>query len=66
MADDLYVLMDGRAASDPDDATVLITGTAKECCDAANEGDYGEGCMVCNLQSEVMWKWFSTGTWIPD
>jgi hypothetical protein len=64
---DEYVLLDARGATDPDSAIVLITGTAEECCEAANDGDYGEGCVVAKLETmEVMWEWFAEGEWIPD
>lgn len=61
-----YVLFDARAAlGDPDDATVLLAGSAEECCEAANTGEYGEGCVVANQNSEIMWAWFHTGKWVP-
>lgn len=63
MTVELYLLMDARAAHDVDDAVVLDTGAATDMCKAANEGEFGDGCMVVNERMEVMWAWFTTGKW---
>ena len=56
--------MDGRATYSTDDAAVLLVGTAHECCKAANEGEFGDKCLVVDSRNmEVCWEWFSTGTW---
>jgi hypothetical protein len=63
---DTYVLLDGRAAFDEGEGEVMLSGSAKECCDAANNDEYGKGCVVADLNSNVMWEWFSSGRWIPS
>lgn len=64
MADRIYVLYDGRAATDVDSAMVLDTGGAQECCELANEGLYGTDCFVGDDQGNVMWEWRGTdGVW---
>ena len=61
-----YLLMDGRASYDTDAATVLLCGAAQECCNAANSGEFGDGCIVVDPKDlEPVWEWFATGKWIP-
>ncbi len=59
----MYLLMDARAASDPDKAIVIDTGTAEDMCRAANRGDFGDGCVVADEHEEVQWAWFASGKW---
>ena len=62
--DDIYCVMDGRAAHDPDDATVLVADPdPHEACKDANSGDYGSDVLVVKNASEVMWGWLSGGKW---
>jgi hypothetical protein len=64
MSDDIYCVMDGRAAGDPDDATVLYsTEDAKDACRMANGGSLGGGVLVVKNATEVMWHWYATGKW---
>lgn len=59
-----YVLMDGRAVVDVDKASVMVAGSAQECCDAANSGDYGGGCIVVDPETnEPVWEWFANERW---
>lgn len=67
-----YLLLDARAGCtladrvDLDKYTILYTGTAKECCVFANRGEYGDGCVVAELDGEIRWDWFATGAWRPE
>lgn len=66
-----YVLLDSRAGVtladeiDYKGSMVVLAGTAKECCDAANRKDYGDGCVVATPKGIIMWEWYSTGKWVP-
>ncbi len=63
MGDD-FAVMDGRAFTNVDNAEILVIDTLKECCEAANEGTYGDGCAVVQISTmEIVWQCFSTGTW---
>lgn len=53
-----FVLLDPRGAYDSDRATILLVGTAKEICHAANTNEYGDGCIVADEHLEPMWEWF--------
>ena len=42
----------------------LMCGSAAECCEAANSGDFGEDCIVVDPDDlEPVWEWFATGRW---
>lgn len=60
----IYLLMDARVAFEPDRATVMLSGSAKECCQAANNGEYGTDCVVCGSDGEPVWEWLATGKWV--
>ena len=59
-----YAVMDGRAANDPDDASIfLATDDPEEACEVANKGDYGVDVLVVRNATEVMWEWLASGKW---
>jgi len=61
-----YLLLDGRAASQEfKDSMVIVVGSAWECCRDANEGEYGDGCVIADLEGKIMWHWFESGRWSP-
>jgi len=58
------MLMDGRAWTDPDDAMVMFVGSKGECCAAANDGEYGDGCVVCRPDGQPAFELFQeNGKW---
>jgi len=67
-----YFLLDSRAAfaslndDEIKDSSILLCGTAKECCQEANEGNYGDGCVVSDDKLNIKWEWFKTGKWIVN
>jgi hypothetical protein len=58
---------DARLTTMDDDVEryVLLAGTAKECCDAANDGSYGDLCVVANSDFVIMWEWCKDKGWKP-
>lgn len=43
---------------------ILIVGTAKECVNAANEGEYGDLCVVSDMGFNVLFEWLDDdGKW---
>lgn len=62
----MFILLDERAGitMNEDRGAVMLSGTAKECCNAANNGDYGEGCVVAD-ESGIRWDMFASGKWEP-
>lgn len=70
----LYILLDARAGiagldSDVDvtaHASIMLTGTAVECCDSANRNEYGEGCVVADMNGEIQWSWNASGRWVAE
>jgi len=62
-----YFLMDGRASYDTDAAVVILVGSAQECCESANSGEFGGDCIVVDPDDlEPVWEWFATGKWIAE
>ncbi len=62
--DERYAVMDGRAAYDTDAATVLVIGSAAECCRYANTGQYGADAVVVDLNTmEPCWEWRGPKKW---
>lgn len=61
-----YILLDARAgmADDFFAGAVMLTGSAQECCTAANKEEYGSNCVVSD-GDEILWHWFSSGKWEP-
>jgi len=71
---DVYLVLDGRAGiiglddtpvSD-DDAQIMESGTAEECCKACNTGEHGTDCVVADVAGFVQWQWFARGKWIVE
>ena len=50
-----WVLLDGRAALEPERACALLVGMREECEEARDAGEYGEGCVAMPLKE-----------WAPD
>ena len=69
-----YFLLDPRAAgnlediADLDNCTILLIGSAREVCEAANAGEYGEGCLVAKPNGKIMWGWLGNklSKWLPE
>ena len=65
-----YVLLDARAGCtladqvDIDDFTILLIGSPKEICEAANSEEYGKGCIPSDLEGNIPWEWNAAGTWM--
>ncbi len=57
----MYYLMDPTAATEPETATVVGSGSADAMCKAAN--DWGNGYLVANDEGKVMWGWRTDGRW---
>ena len=52
-----FLLLDPRGAYDPE-AAILLIGTIKEIVEAANSGEYGDGCIVADKTLSPMWELF--------
>jgi hypothetical protein len=62
-----YAVMDGRAAYDTDAASIIVIGSAVECCRYANSGNYGSDVVVVDLNTmEPCWEWRGPKYWAPD
>ena len=70
-----YLLLDSRAGLLPDslngkvdykESMIMLIGSAKECCKAANDETYGNHCVVSTSEGKILWEWFATGKWIPE
>lgn len=44
---------------------ILIVGNAKWMCREANDGDYGDHCVVANMDGIVQWDWYNLHGWKP-
>lgn len=42
---------------------ILLSGTAEEICDNANNGEYGELCVVADSKGKIMWEWNEESGW---
>lgn len=42
---------------------ILLSGTAEEVCGSANNGEYGELCVVANAEGRIMWEWNGDNGW---
>jgi hypothetical protein len=62
-----YYLLDSRAGmlavenngllkTEDNGKYILLAGTLRECCDAANSGEYGEHNVVSNDSFIIQWK----------
>lgn len=38
---------------------ILLIGTLKECCKEANKGDYGDNCVVCDENYNILWEMYN-------
>lgn len=63
-----YMVCDARYGLGEDwkDSMCLFIGTAEECCKAVNNKEYGDLCVVSDLDGEILWEWNSTGKWIAE
>jgi hypothetical protein len=43
---------------------LVASNSPKELCRYANNGEYGDNCVVGSSNSHIYWEWFSTGKWI--
>lgn len=72
----IYNLLDSRIAqfineldSDPNfiipdwSKYILVSGKAKEMCDYATNGSYGDLCVVANSEGRIMFEWFNGESW---
>lgn len=74
-----YLLLDSRAGTlamgteiadltkhdDDWERFILVVGNAKWICNMANDGDYGDLCVVATLEGFILWEWHATGSWKP-
>ena len=44
---------------------ILVGGYSNEICRYANEGDYGDDCVVANNDGIIMFEWFADEKWTP-
>ena len=42
---------------------ILLSGTAEEVCESANNGEYGELCVVADSKGQIMWEWNGDNGW---
>ncbi len=57
----IFYLMDQKATYDPDDASIVDSGTAAEMCKAANA--WGNGYVVVDKDSVVQWDFHTRRGW---
>lgn len=48
------------------DRFILLAATSKECCHAANTREYGDLCIVTDIQGNIKWEWFVSNVWKID
>ena len=71
-----FYLLDSRAGGlalnnkgilDTDDngKYIILVGTVKEMCKDANSGDYGDNCVVCDENYNILWHCVNhNGHWV--
>jgi len=75
-----YLLLDSRAGflslnnkGEPNlnkldedwDRYIIVSGLADECCEDANNGEYGLLCVVATMEGRILWEWHASGEWKP-
>lgn len=63
-----YFLCDERygLGKDYKSSMLQLIDTAEECCNAANNGDYGLNSVVVDPDGmEIIFEWLHTGKWVP-
>jgi hypothetical protein len=73
--DNNYYLLDSRAGilalsnsgvleTEDNGKYVLLVGTLKECCTAANKKEYGEHCIISDANYNIPWELYTqSGHW---
>lgn len=73
----MFLLLDSRAGSlasgkpvvpmshyDEDwERYINFAGSAKECCNYANDNTMGDLCVVSDMEGRIKWEWHATGVW---
>lgn len=63
-AGELAAFNEGKLDTGDNGKYVLLVDSLKECCKAANNGDYGEHCIVSDENYTILWELYNDhGHW---
>jgi hypothetical protein len=63
-AGELSAFNDGKLETRDNGKYVLLVDSLKECCKAANNGEYGEHCVVSDENYKILWELYNEyGHW---